>query len=225
MDDVFDPYVQGPKPSATGYRMSDGVDLNQRYAPLSFGTAAPKQSYRIASGADFNTLWCKKGTASYNDAVVIPWSGFSAVSTNSHNAGATWSLTFNRNGTFAVSNTALQGGATSGSPTSGNWHKAPSTTAGDAYEIRFTAHVNIDNGYTDANGTYQATPSYTASTGWLSMATARSVQMDTSNLVGGSAGVRGGSVNVSGSYTIEIRKVGGTQVVTQTVSASVQAMV
>ncbi|WP_299944964.1 hypothetical protein [uncultured Microbulbifer sp.] len=62
LNTVFDLYVEGSKLAATGYQTSDGQDLNQRYASLSYGSAAALQ---LASAADLNTLWAARGTTSY----------------------------------------------------------------------------------------------------------------------------------------------------------------
>ena len=42
------------------------MDLNQRYAVLTYGSQAAATGYRTANGADLNTLWAAKGTASYS---------------------------------------------------------------------------------------------------------------------------------------------------------------
>ena len=70
LDDVFDPYVQGTKPAVTGFRVA-AQDLRDRYAPIAFGTAAAATGFRV-SGADLNTLFAKKGTASYLSASITP---------------------------------------------------------------------------------------------------------------------------------------------------------
>jgi len=62
-DDLFDPYVQGTKPAATGRRVS-GVDLIHRYAPIAYGAKRADVGHR-ANGVDVSNLWAAKGTASY----------------------------------------------------------------------------------------------------------------------------------------------------------------
>ena len=70
LDDVFDPYVTGTSPAATGFILSSGVDLNTRYAPLFFGSSASATGLQISNGNDLNTLFAAKGTAAYLDN---PW--------------------------------------------------------------------------------------------------------------------------------------------------------
>lgn len=65
LDDVFDFYVRGSSPSATGFLMLSGVDINTRYAPIVFGSAASSTGYQISNGNDLNTLFAAKGTAVY----------------------------------------------------------------------------------------------------------------------------------------------------------------
>lgn len=65
LDDVFDPYVTGASPAATGFILSSGVDLNTRYAPIVFGSAASATGLLISNGNDLNTLFAAKGTAVY----------------------------------------------------------------------------------------------------------------------------------------------------------------
>ncbi|MGN0864362.1 MAG: hypothetical protein ACI4N1_13720 [Stenotrophomonas koreensis] len=68
-DDLFDPYVEGTKPPATGICVQ-GVDLNQRYAPLSYGTKRADVGRRTG-GVDVSNLWAAKGTAVY-DRIQVP---------------------------------------------------------------------------------------------------------------------------------------------------------
>lgn len=65
LDDVFDFYVRGSSPAATGFLMSSGVDINTRYAPIIFGSAASVTGHKVSNGSDLNTLFAAKGTAVY----------------------------------------------------------------------------------------------------------------------------------------------------------------
>lgn len=218
-DDLFDPYVQGPKSIDTGRRVA-GVDLSQRYAHIQYGTKRADVGYRV-SGTDVSNLWAAKGSASYNDALVIPFGVYSAQSTDSHDAGASLTFTINPDGTWSIAMTALHSPTgTSGNPVSGTWHKAPAAGVGNNYEMQATAQFTVSNGY---NGDTPASPTYTATTGWLPLSAARQLIADTSHLSGGGAG--SGMVDVSGHWTINIRKVGGTQVKTSTLQADVEATV
>lgn len=68
-DDLFDLYVEGPKSAATGRRVA-GVDLNQRYAHISYGSKGPDVGYRV-NGVDVANFWAAKGTAVY-DRIQVP---------------------------------------------------------------------------------------------------------------------------------------------------------
>lgn len=72
LDDVFDPYVTGTSPAATGYLLSSDIDLNTRYAPIVFGSAASATGLLISNGNDLNTLFSAKGTAQYWPSP-LPW--------------------------------------------------------------------------------------------------------------------------------------------------------
>ncbi|HEV2681721.1 MAG TPA: hypothetical protein VGV14_14545 [Rhodanobacter sp.] len=227
-EDVYDPDVIGDGPDAAisgiGYRNAAGVLL--RFAALKYGSAAANHGYRLADGRDFSALWAKKGTASYNDAVLGTFGPYNARSSSSHDTGASFTLVFKTDGTFAVTMTSLQGSSKSGTPTSGGWHKAPAAGVGNGYEIQFIATMSINNGYVDSSSdTYPAYPSYTATTGWLPLSAARTIAVDTGHLLGGSVGKRYGSVAVSGTYTVNIRKIGFPQVVATTFSVDMQAMI
>ncbi|QJB21919.1 hypothetical protein XccvBFoX3_gp19 [Xanthomonas phage FoX3] len=63
-DNLFDPYVQGAKPSNTGIRVG-GVDIANRYAPVAFGTRRANIGYRNSAGVDIAGLFAAKGTATY----------------------------------------------------------------------------------------------------------------------------------------------------------------
>jgi len=123
-DDLFDPYVQGTKPAATGRRVS-GVDLIHRYAPIAYGTKRADVGNRV-NGVDVSNLWAAKGTASYANADVVP--DLYAYQVNSSApVVATVSFYFNRDGSCSSSPQA-----------SSAWFSPVGGTPGDAYDIRFT---------------------------------------------------------------------------------------
>jgi hypothetical protein len=68
LDQVFDPYVSGNSPTATGLNVGGtNTDINTRYAPISFGTAALATGFNIGgTNTDINTLFAAYGTASYS---------------------------------------------------------------------------------------------------------------------------------------------------------------
>lgn len=126
-DDLFDPYVTGTPPAATGYRIAGVGDLASRYAPLIYGTQRGDVGYRIAGGADVATLWAAKGTATY----VSPTSGlpdeiYSLAAGSSGPLTAVASFSVFRNGTT----TWNPGGASF-------WYPSAPPGIGDLYEVRF----------------------------------------------------------------------------------------
>lgn len=67
LDNVFDLYVQGTSPPATGLLDDSGTDIATRYAPLSFGSQAAATGLltKQSGNADIYTLFAAKGTAQY----------------------------------------------------------------------------------------------------------------------------------------------------------------
>lgn len=89
---------------------------------------------------------------------------YSAVSNQT--GTVTLDLNFASDGTWGRTATGPAGFTTNGSPTAGNWFALGSTAnIGNYYWIRFTATVLVTAG----------TGSYTASTGWLSLSSTRSI--------------------------------------------------
>jgi hypothetical protein len=197
--------------SATGVTIG-GVDLNQRYLALSQGVAQPNQGV-TSHGSDFSAYFGKVG------ALVIPFGSYSANSADTHDAGAGLTLTMNTDGTWSISMYALHGGSTSGTPLSGTWVSNPGAGIGNSYEMLLdSSHMGISNGYTPPD---QVSPFFTASTGWVSLSTARTVQADTSHLIAGGAG--SGLVTVSGYFLIYIRPNGSGSGVQSTLQVNVEA--
>jgi hypothetical protein len=217
-DDLYDPDVIGDGPSAPGFRRADGSTL--RYAAAKYGAPGVAMGMRLGSGVDIGTQWARKGTASYTDAIVIPFGYYTADSNDSHDAGATLTFTINPDGTWSIALIALHmANGVSGVPRSGNWHKAPAAGVGNAYEMQATAAFTITNNYRgDDPG-----PSYTPTTGWLPLSAARTLTATAGHLLGGGAG--SGTVDVQGNWLIAIRKIGGTQVQTSKLACDLQAMV
>lgn len=138
LDDVFDPYVEGTKPAATGYTAA-GNDLKERYAPISFGTAAPVTGMKLAGGDDLNTVWAAKGTAVYAGPVALGLGpSYDNSRTSSHDIAAEVDLTIKSDGTWSVTNGAT-GGVVFGSPLSGTWHSAPAAGVGAGARVRFSS--------------------------------------------------------------------------------------
>ena len=127
-DDLFDPYVTGSAPAATGFRTVGGVDTAGRYAPLIFGTQRADVDYQIASPADVATLWAAKGTASYVSSTAgLPDEVYVFVGSSSAPVVAVSSFSLARNGT------------TSWTPSgSGAWYPGAPAGIGDGYDVEFT---------------------------------------------------------------------------------------
>jgi len=207
LDDYFDPYVEGAKPAATGYKVGS-TDLNQRYAPLAYGTQAAATGMKITGGADLNTLWAKKGTASYSKAKDFGFAGkYTAYSRGSHNTESRIELVIRPNRTWAVTVVAASpggaGGAsgTSGTPLSGTWLN--SGGAGADYQIRLRDTIQ-------ALGDIPLYTHYGPS-GWITVSSDIVVQANTGNYVGGNSDANG---RLSGTYEIDVRKIGSTEIIT-----------
>ncbi len=142
LDDIFDPYVEGIKPAATGFKAAGGIDLNQRYAPLAYGTQAAATGI-TTGGIDLNTLWAAKGTARYvSDGGLPPaidaWRDISPPN------GGTASASFEYKADGTVS-----------------WHEVPGGSfggvwltngAGGNYDIRFD--INSGSGFSGETGSW-----------------------------------------------------------------------
>ncbi|WP_416058363.1 hypothetical protein [Stenotrophomonas maltophilia] len=138
LDDLFDPYIEGPTSSDSGFLLT-GSDLSRRYAHIQYGSKRPDVGYRVG-GMDVSNLWAAKGTASYR----LPFHGkaYSAhagAKTNSTgNVTATVSFAMNSDGTYsAYSSVAGGGNGGSSQVASGRWLPA-GANAGD-YEVQITA--------------------------------------------------------------------------------------
>jgi hypothetical protein len=212
LDNIFSPKGTATAP-ATGITIgTPGVDLNQRYLALSQGVAVPATGIKV-NNADLNTYFGRVG------ALVIPFGSYAASSADTHDAGAGLTLTMNTDGTWSISMYALHGGSTSGTPLSGTWVSNPGAGIGNSYEMLLdSSHMGISNGYTPPD---QVSPFFTASTGWVSLSTARTVQADTSHLIAGGAG--SGLVTVSGYFLIYIRPNGSGSGVQSTLQVNVEA--
>lgn len=141
-DSLFDPYVQGTKPSSCGFRTSDGSDLVNRYAPIIFGSKGPDVGYRTSGGVDVSNLWAASGTASYS----LPING-GTYSANAFTRGAA-QVDFNlkNDGTYTVVRSGT--GITTATLASGTW--LPSGGSVSDYSTIFTA---TQSGSTQGGGT------------------------------------------------------------------------
>ncbi len=128
-DDLFDPYVTGTPPAATGYRIAGVGDLAGRYAPLIYGTQRADVGYRIAGGADVATLWAAKGTATYVSATA----GLPSL-IEARAGGTSGPLT--AVATFSMA----RDGSTLWTPPSSSsaWYPLAPPGIGDLYDVEFT---------------------------------------------------------------------------------------
>lgn len=120
LDSIFDPYMSGTtKARATGVSVA-GSDLNNRFAPLTYGSSAAATGIK-SEGADLNTLFAAYGTAHYS----LPIDGNTYTSAGSTIGGGTctakldfeintsgWSLV--ASGTNATTTTLASGAMPSG---------------------------------------------------------------------------------------------------------------
>lgn len=96
LDDWFDPYLQGTKPGLTGYRVG-AQDLRDRFAPRASGSAAPVTHFKISNGADLNTLFAAKGSATYplgfSDNTYLNQAALSAYVAFNFTSTSAWAIT------------------------------------------------------------------------------------------------------------------------------------
>lgn len=210
LDDIFSPKGTATA-AATGIKVAN-VDINQRYLALSQGVSIPTTGIKVAN-ADLNTIFGRVG------ALIIPFGSYSANSSDTHDAGATFSLTLSNNGTWTIALSALHGGSTSGSPLSGNWVSNPGAGIGSSYECLLdSSGMSIANGYTPID---QSSPTFSPTTGWVSLSGGKVITADTSHLIGGGAG--SGLVVISGTFKIYIRPTGSGTGVLSSCGVNIQA--
>jgi hypothetical protein len=215
---LFDPDIKGDGPLATGFRRSNGTTLN--YANIIYGTEISSNTgFRLANGADDRTLWAAFGTAHY--IPVIPFGNYTESITANNAAHSTFTLTFSSNGTWSISQVAAPGGTVSGTPLSGQWAPTTGTGVGAGYVLRATAAITVTNSYTGGTG---ANPTFTPSTsGFISLASAFTITIDTSSLIGGGTGH--GTVTLAGGYTIDIQASSGGPIATSSFSNNARASI
>lgn len=125
-DSIFDPYVSGTKPAATGLQ-DGGIDLNQRYAPRSLGLKADDVGYN-SGGQDVSNLWAALGSASY--ATNVKSTEFSAIG---NPTSATIGVKVNTNGEIQIT---AETGATI------KYHLPVGAGVGSLYQARISGTVN-----------------------------------------------------------------------------------
>lgn len=203
-DSLFEQRIAGdPTAPTTGLQTSAGSDIANRYVPLSFsGSQTPNLTYvQATDGTDCKYIFAALGTVV---RILTPWNG-KTYSASAFGGGvqfteATLAFLLNNNGTFSASGTATPTGQVSSD--SGTW--LPIGSASD-FEARFT--VNVTDG---------SPSSVTYPTGWVSLATPRTVAMSASTITSTSY--------VAATITLEIRKISNPQIVsTSTFGMAVSA--
>jgi len=134
-DDLFDLYVEGPKPANTGFRTSDGVDLRERYAPIAFGSKGPNVNYRDSAGIDLSNKWAAKGTAVYKLGFDSKRYNIPGVTGSPGNSRAAIRLVVNADGTWQVQRNTNFAASTWSTVDSGTW--LPSGVAAGSYSGQF----------------------------------------------------------------------------------------
>lgn len=101
LDNIFDPYVAGTtKARAAGLNVA-GSDTSNRFANIIYGTAAAATGIQSQS-ADLNTLYAKKGTATYSLPINGQTYSASENTGTSGGASATLTVTLHADGTYDV---------------------------------------------------------------------------------------------------------------------------
>lgn len=199
LDSIFDPWQSGTtKARATGI-LQAGSDLNQRYAPLVYGSSATATGIK-SKGADLNTLFAAFGTASYalpiNGQVFTGFDRSPSGATNPASETVTFGL--NADGTYSVTQSGFY---TGGSVlATGTWL----TTGGSAsdYQVLFTMTPVTQSGAGSfSNG----------ATTWVSVSTGRGASVTTT-----APQTQGSNTQWQYSLRIQIRRASNGQVVSDT---------
>ena len=133
LDAMFDPDAVGDGPVATLYTDTGGVTV--KYAALKYGTQRANTGFRIASGADFASLWASKGTANY--ALSINGNTYGSLSQSGTTASSSST-------TFSCSNTSWTVRGISSS--SGATPSASGAVPSGATAVQFTMTAVTSNG-------------------------------------------------------------------------------
>lgn len=145
LDQIFDPYISGTKAALTGYTVKiSGVDTDLRdiFAPLYLGTTAAPTNYKV-KGADLNTFFAAKGTASYT----LPFNGVtytSGVNITSGSASAQIGFRILSGSTYQIYGTNSLGGSTS-------YISGPIPAGAVTVQCTFGTYA-VGVGFTDAGG-------------------------------------------------------------------------
>lgn len=121
LDSIFDPYVAGTTKARAAGIAAGGTDTSDLYANIIYGSAAAATGIQ-SEGDDLNTLYAKKGTASYAlpidgntytgaNHLIAPNTGSAFISFTS--TSSTWTIKGSLNfGTTTLASGAVPTGAT-----------------------------------------------------------------------------------------------------------------
>jgi len=206
LDSIFEPWQSGTsKARSTGIAVS-GSDLNNRFAPLTYGSSAAATGIQ-SQGADLNTLFAAKGTANY--PLPIGGANFIAHSSGvvSPSMDSNINVQIDANGSYSVT---VAGNAAGNTPsTSGTW--LPSGASASNYQVQFVWSQSSQYPSGPATVTNGAS-SYAACT------SNRSIVFDAQ--VGQSTGLDKGSV---GSVNINLKYVPSGKVTTTTFAIDIES--
>jgi len=143
LDSIFDPWLSGTsKARATGISVA-GSDLNNRFAPLIYGSSAAATGIQ-SQGADLNTLFAAKGTAKYSLPINGQTYGASENTGATGGASATLTVTLHADGTYDVIAFQSKHVPSSTTRASGTWNTfgLPSST----FQVLYTLTTVSEEG-------------------------------------------------------------------------------
>jgi hypothetical protein len=166
LDQVFDPYVSGNSPAATGLNVGGtNTDINTRYAPISFGSAAAATGFNIeGTSTDINTLFAAYGTAVYNTPLSINGQSYSAAVTIPHASSGSAAIEFLVSSSgWVLSNQNNDAGGTSTPAAGANYATGANPAGATSVEVVDT-WLN-SSGDTGSGAATNGMATYTAITG------------------------------------------------------------
>ena len=143
LDNIFDPWLSGTsKARATGISVA-GSDLNNRFAPLIYGSSAAATGIQ-SQGADLNTLFAAKGTAKYSLPIDGQTYGASENTGASGGASATLTVTLHADGTYDVIAFQSKHVPSSTTRASGTWNTFGAPSSG--FQVLYTLTTVSEEG-------------------------------------------------------------------------------
>lgn len=155
LDNIFDPWLSGTsKARATGISVA-GSDLNNRFAPLIYGSSAAATGIQ-SQGDDLNTLFAAKGTAKYSLPINGQTYGASENTGASGGASATLTVTLHADGTYDVIAFQSKHVPTNTTRASGTWNTFGAPSSG--FQVLYTLTTVSEEGNA---GSTNGAPTYT----------------------------------------------------------------